>query len=251
MNYYCINLKSAENRKRHIQKQADAASIKVIFIDAVEGENLDVCNVPSYNRDKRLRYMQEMGPNEVACCLSHRLALEAFLSDPHPFGVVLEDDALFDTSIDSAIQRLVANIEGFDIFKLESRDSKGRVVAGGGKSRRIFLPLKASNGATAILYTKSGARKILETLTHFHVPFDTLLGFSWKADVLCIACWPPLIKEDRCYPSTIGGCTESQRVCGVYPWLVARHERVTHSIMKRLYFFRVKSAIKINKNFVQ
>lgn len=239
MNYYCINLKSATTRKCKISEQAQAASIDIIFIEAIEGSRLDINAIASYNKSKRSRYMYDMEPNEIACTLSHRLALETFLNDPHPYCVVLEDDAIFTESIDADIANLLHRVKGFDLLKLESRDSKGYEI-GQVDGTRIMLPLKGGNGATGILYTKSGARKLLASLEDFYFPFDTHIGLSWESRLVCAACWPALIAEDKSSQSNIGGRTASKRKPGLYPWMLARYERVAHSLMKRVHCLIIK-----------
>lgn len=240
--YYCINLSSAEDRKAKIQALARQASIDIEFVEAVEGRSLDISSVASYDRRKRTRYMEDMEPNEIACSLSHRLALQTFLAGSSPFGVILEDDAVFSPMIDSEIGRVLDSARGFDLLKLESRDDKG-IRVDGRDEPYLFLPLKASNGATAILYTREGARKVLESLNVFHHPFDTHLGFGWRLGLICVACWPPLVKEDRSLQSTISGRKKSKRRYGFRSWLIARSERITHSIMKRFYYLKVKSRV--------
>jgi len=239
VNYYCINLKSATTRKCKISEQAQAASIDIIFIEAIEGKSLDINAIASYNKFKRSRYMYDMEPNEIACTLSHRLALETFLNDPYPYCVVLEDDAIFPESIDADIANLLDSVKGFDLLKLESRDAKGYEI-GQVDGTRIMLPLKGGNGATGILYTKSGARKLLASLEDFYFPFDTHIGLSWGSRLLCAACWPSLIVEDKSSQSNIGGRTASKRKPGLYPWMLARYERVVHSLMKRIHCLVIK-----------
>lgn len=239
MNYYCINLKSATIRKCKISEQAKDASIDIIYIEAIEGKNLDINAISSYNKLKRSRYMYDMEPNEIACTLSHRLALEKFLDDPYPYCVVLEDDAIFPESIHADIANLLDKVKGFDLLKLESRDAKGYEI-GQVDGTRIMLPLKGGNGATGILYTKSGARKLLASLEDFYFPFDTHIGLSWESRLLCAACWPSLIAEDKRSQSSIGGRTGTKRKPGLYPWMLARYERVVHSLMKRIHFLVIK-----------
>lgn len=239
MNYYCINLKSATTRKCKISEQAQAASIDIIFIEAIEGSSLDINATSSYNKLKRSRYMYDMEPNEIACTLSHRLALETFLNDPYPYCVVLEDDAIFPESIDADIAHLLDKVKGFDLLKLESRDSKGYEIGQVGGTR-IMLPLKGGNGATGILYAKSGACKLLASLEDFYFPFDTHIGLSWQSRLLCAACWPSLIAEDKNSQSNIGGRVGSKRKPGLYSWMRARYERVAHSLMKRIHCLVIK-----------
>lgn len=246
MNYYCINLKSAITRKRQISERARNASIDIVFIEAVEGSTLNITAISSYNRLKRSRYMYDMEPNEIACTLSHRLALETFLTDPYPFCVVLEDDAVFQNRINSDIATLLRMVKGFDLLKLESRDSKGYEL-GSVDGTRIMFPLKAGNGATGILYSKSGARKLLESLEDFYFPFDSHIGHLCGPDFLCAACWPPLIREDKQSQSNIGGRKGTKRKPGFYPWLLARYDRVAHSVLKRLCFIKQRKSIQIER----
>lgn len=138
VNYYCINLASADIRKARIQAQANLASIEIRFIDAVEGTSLDIEKVAFYDRQVRRRYLKDMEPNEIACSLSHRLALEAFLADACDFGVVLEDDAIFKPSIGADVERILKRVTGFDAIKLESRDNRGIKIGGG--SLNCFYP---------------------------------------------------------------------------------------------------------------
>lgn len=238
LNYYCINLESAVARRQRIEELARKASIQVQFIRAIEGETITPAKTACYDRKRRLRYMRDMEPNEIACTLSHKLALQAFLDDPFPFAVIMEDDATFGETVAHDISRLIQQIRGFDLLKLESRDSRG-LTLGEIEGRRIFLPLKASNGTTAILYTKQGAQRLIAGLERFHHPIDTHIGFAWGMGILSAACWPPLITEDTRQSSTIRGRAESKRLQGIGPWFISRTERMTHSVMKRLFFLFV------------
>ena len=236
MNVYCISLRSAASRRAAIAARAGAASIEPVFLDAVEGRALSVDAVASYNGRRRRRYLDDMEANEIACTLSHRNALTAFLNDPYPYCVILEDDAVFGETLQADILRLVERITGFDIIKLECRSPRGLTVGWIGTTR-IFLPLKASHGSTGILYSKPGAEKVLRSLDSFHLPFDTHLGQLCRRDFVCVACWPPLITEDARCASSIGGRRLSKRRAGIAAWFRARRERVVHSVSKRWCMF--------------
>jgi GR25 family glycosyltransferase involved in LPS biosynthesis len=67
--FICINLDRAPERRRAMETKARHAGIELQFIQAIDGSELNLDDVPGYDRKGRLQYAQDLKPGEVACVL--------------------------------------------------------------------------------------------------------------------------------------------------------------------------------------
>ncbi len=244
--FYCINLKRDAQRREKMLETAATRGIDLHFIDATEGSAIAVENAATlgYDRQTRLSAFADMKKNEIACLLSHKRALQAFLAGPQAFAVVLEDDAALADDFSSAIESLTRKVMHWDIIKLECRrpNPKGLTIAPVDDSRQIYIPLD-SEGTTGLLYNRAGAEKTLASLSAFSQAFDTHLGFAWKYDLRIASVFPSLVWERRDDVSSIG---TRQREHGGKSWR-ARWLRIQHSLRKRLHAQRLHQEITVQR----
>lgn len=247
---FCINLERDVHRRRTMEQIAAEHSFPFEFIDAVAGAEIspDQFEQFGYDRNARNRAYADLEKNEVACLLSHKKALNRFLEGNDEYCVVLEDDAGLSPDFDEAVSYLTQRVTGWDLIKLEcrTRSPQGYPIMKLEISHPLILfsPLRSSLGATGILYSREGARKLLHSLSRFHHAFDTHLGFGWKYDLHAAEVFPSLVYERKDGLSSIGGRTGKTRRKSPQAWLLARQERMIHSFMKRVFALRAKRAIR-------
>lgn len=247
VDYYCINLPSAIARRETISQQASAAGIEIIFVEAVLGSDVDVESCKYYDRKRRLKYDDDLFPNEVACFLSHRKALIDFYNSSADYAVVLEDDAGFDSDMPQKVQELINKVQGFDALNLY-KENCGSVLK---KCvdldfASILVHSKLTFRAVGYLYTKKGVAKLLTSLDNFYQPIDTHIGFSWRYNLTLAGVEPSIIQHRDHKQSTIGDRENSQRF-SLKNKVNCRLERVAESLSKRLWAFVVAARIQLKK----
>ncbi len=246
--YYCINRRTDIERRRKMEKIAGKRAIAINFVEAVEGcdINYDLSEKYGYNRRNRKKIFNDLEKNEIACVLSHKKALELHLKSPHEYCVIFEDDAFVSKDFKRILDILTHSITGWDIIKLESRTEhpRGLKIARIDTRHHLIAPFKGSFGATGILYSRDGARKILQSLSEFTHAYDTHIGFCWRYGIYMAEITPSIVYERNDDVSTIGGRATNKRRPGLSAWLHARIERVQHSLMKRVFAFHTRSVIR-------
>jgi glycosyl transferase family 25 len=238
--YLCVNLARAPERKAFMQAQADEFGIELEFIDAVDGQKIDIAEVADYAHEERLKYAPDLKPNEVACVLSHKMALRQFLESDADAAVVLEDDAVLGANLVAFVEAAVSLPFEWDAINLENRNAKPLQPAlahlpGSSVCASAWL----SKGATAYLYSRKGAESILKALSPFRHTYDVKLGMYWKHGFTFLCANPPVVKEVR-MPSTIDslGATTQRFHRKNLTWrqtIRFRLERITGEFSKEIY----------------
>ena len=104
--YYVLNLDRSEKRMDEFKAAFDATNLTVERIPAIDGSLIDT---NSFANDSVCR--NEMGRSiqkgEVGCFLSHKKALEKFLTTEAKYAVVFEDDAVPDNEFNDIINEIV------------------------------------------------------------------------------------------------------------------------------------------------
>ncbi len=202
---YCINLQDAGARRALMEEQFAQISFPAQFIEAVDGRALDIASVKEYDRKARLRYGADLAPNEIACALSHKRALETFLASGNAFGVVLEDDVKLAGDFETAIRDLLGREAKWDVvrFHLARKNKRPLKVRKLNDRYDLIVPFNATHGLLGSIYTKQGAAKAAKSLERFHLAADTHLGETFRNSLVTAALSPPLVFE-RDIVSTIG-----------------------------------------------
>lgn len=177
--YLCINLPQSEDRRCSISEQAQKIGLDVQFVEAIAGKDLPP-HVPDYDREERLkRYSYDLTPNEIACVLSHRKALCAFLESKAEYAVIMEDDALLDPNIKEGVSEIIQQLHGWEAVKLYEdaectlypleNNAEGVLV-------HAVMPRKLLWGAVGWLYSRSAAKKLVEAMQTFSLAADAQIG---------------------------------------------------------------------------
>jgi glycosyl transferase family 25 len=237
--YLCINLERSPDRRAAMEWQARAHAIPLTFVTAVDGRTLNIGKVPEYDRKRRLAFASDLRPNEIACALSHKKALEVFMASGAEAAVILEDDAVLYAGFKEFVDRVVALPIAWDAVSLENRKQKPLWPALATFDNGLGLHATGwvSFGSAGWLYSRAGAAKVLNSLARFHNAFDTHLGYFWSHGFEVLSAFPPVIGSEE-GPSTIDEGIAQREVreknLTALQWVRWRAKRIEHELRKRL-----------------
>jgi glycosyl transferase, family 25 len=237
--YFCINLERAPDRRALMEDEARRAGISLRFIRAVDGSQLDVDAASGYDLQGRLRHAPGLKANEVACALSHKAALTAFLESGASSAVVLEDDAIFSDRFRDFVNAVAASKVPWSAVNLENRNGKLlkpaliRFDCGVGLHASAWL----SAGAIGWLYSREGAERMVRSLNKFRHAYDTHIGLFWRHGITPLCAHPPVVSASG-MPSTIvekgTTITFAQKELSFPQFVRARRERIEHEVRKEI-----------------
>lgn len=196
METFVINLESSKKRLKLISLQLHSLQISFKVIKAVDGKNLPSNYTNFYSQDKnKNEYYKPLSNGEIACVLSHKLALETFLKSNEKHLLLLEDDALIDSKIKSFIDQAL-NTPNWDLIKLytgkKPKHLKNKIRLS--NELELGLPKKIPNSNLGQLITRAGATKILKYYEQFYQPADISLQAWWEHDLRVLMCSPNLVE---------------------------------------------------------
>lgn len=179
INIYYINMDSAVARREAAEQQALSHGLDIQRVPAVIGRELTESDLVGFDAQKRRKeYHFDMTMGEHACTMSHLKALRRFLESDADMGVVLEDDFVLHPRFKEGLRWAVEHTEGWQVMKLFTEDGKlypTQVESADGNWRLVF-PKKILWVAVGYLYTREGARRVLEGFRRYWVPFDVQLA---------------------------------------------------------------------------
>ena len=223
---YVINLDSSTKRLDEFYAAFDKIRLKIEKISAVDGKLIDI---ETFSDDNLCRKQMGRGlqPGEVGCYLSHKKAIEQFLSTDAPYAIVFEDDAIpnvgFEKTVTTIIEKFLKHNNSAAAVNLGAMDFKysSKVLAINGNILRCThrFPMLA----TAVLWTRNGAKTFLECALPITMPYDNFLRYLFSGSNTAFSIQPPVI-----------------RFSGVESDIAARNENIRRSARNRskLYFYR-------------
>ena len=207
---YFINLDRSVDRREEIEAELRAVGIEAERVAGFDGAAGYKANEIAYKPWLRNLIGSPLSPGEIGCSESHRRALRRLVESAAPFGVILEDDALLAPDFGQAIESIVAETAGWETIRLEWR--KQGILADPGVSlpsgHHLVVPSNMTFGSTAMLYTRRGAMRALQSLDRGYYQtvdahFGALCGLGFRYFQLS----PPIASE-RVGVSLIGARPE-------------------------------------------
>lgn len=250
--FLAISLQSSSERRRRLKEFACRAGIDLSLVPAVTGDDVAQMELGFDRERRRKEFSVDLLPTELACMESHLRCLRMFLGSPHTHCVVLEDDASFGPVLPSAVSRLIRTVTGWDFVKLWTPGSNwplGRVV-GVDCSLEVVYPKNLSRDALAILYSREGARRVLERMGRYWMAFDTQLGYVCCRDgVVGVGVSPPLCEPSPDLPSSIDAMGRRARAVppSVKQLVYHRVQRLLNSWYKRRLYHEVRRAVRFRE----
>ena len=193
---YVINLDRSKKRMSEFSEAFSGTNLKVERIAAVDGNSI---NIKSFADDYLCR--KEMGrsiqPGEVGCFLSHKKALERFLSTDSEYAIVFEDDAIpvddFKATLESVIEKFLQNNKKTAAINLGALDFKYSSPVMPIKNNILRCAHRFPMLATAVLWTRSGANRFLEHASSVTMPYDNFLRFLFSGTNSVFSIQPAII----------------------------------------------------------
>lgn len=175
---FYINLDRATARRDSIESQVAQLGLNFTRISATSGDNLDPERLKCYDRQARLKeFPFDLIPNEHACIQSHLRALEAFLQTDAPYGLICEDDCVFEPNFREGLEYAITKTSGWEVLRLHSDYGKRTTIipASKGAPFDLAFPSKVIYIAVCLLYTRKGAQAILDGFKTYSTAYD----FHW------------------------------------------------------------------------
>lgn len=239
--HLCINVPGEEDRRARMSNQAQKLEITLTFVNGVDGRQARMDDFPGFDGTKRQRFQAKpITKAELACTASHERALKTFLADDADFAVVLEDNAQINPRYLATIANIARAVDGFDVIRLERRKAyKTKYRAFAGENYTLYAEPNVGNGATGMLYSRMGARKVLKSLERYWYAFDTHLGFFWRHKLNIFVVHGSLVERSQTRSlidtySPERTATPAHRA-SLPVYLAARGERLLHEVMKHIF----------------
>ena len=190
-----INLKRSPERRAHVEAEFGKAGMPIEFIQAIDGKTMSSEELRAAAGSAQWDYLGcPLFPTEVACSLSHRLAMLTVIDRGWPRALVVEDDVQLPPDFADLLARALAVDVDWDMLKLGGlrlKRAKGRVLA-----RRDDLVLARLQvptlGGFAYVVTARGAGKIANGMIPIQAPYDFYIQRNWAIglDVCDLLAYP-------------------------------------------------------------
>jgi GR25 family glycosyltransferase involved in LPS biosynthesis len=214
MNIYYINLDRSPERREKIESCLNKYDLQYRRVRAVDANDLSeneisTCHDPKYNP---YGYFSNLKKAEIACFLSHKKALQEFLSTSQDeFVVILEDDAEFicdPKPVFRAIEnKIKAACEPILIKLFSRRDNKTSSLINLTPEIELAVPVVCPLNTSAQIFNRSGALQFLESTDRICLPIDVRLQFADDMPLLVLQTRPNLV---RGFAEEVGGSTIAQ-----------------------------------------
>jgi len=186
MQLYVINLERSVERFERICAQFSQFRLDFTRIKAIDAH--DLSDEQYFAVQNANIWTQALTRGEIACFLSHAKALETFIADNVPYGVIFEDDVLLGQSAQKwlhtskwLIKIMQQTGEEIDIVKLETSGKKlwlGQQwsIQQEGEEGFSLAKIKSTHiMAASYLISRQAAMRLLELMQQKAAPFDHFL----------------------------------------------------------------------------
>jgi glycosyl transferase family 25 len=202
---YAINLARSQDRWDALRASADAFSIDIRRVEAVEGKLLAPEELTDLDETNFRRWHGKIPlPAEIGCYFSHIRALETIIAENEPFAVIIEDDVEFTPEF-LPFLAAARKLAGWDIIKLVNHRTNSyrnfhTLGAGFTIGRCMHGPLGSS---AAYIVTLEGAKRLLTAIKPMYLPYDVALERGWAGSYEIFTTNKPVVALSEILISTI------------------------------------------------
>ena len=223
---HVINLDSATTRWRHMIAAFQATEMRLVRVDAVDGNSMELSRDQLDCAGYRRRHGREINIFEVACYLSHLKALAAFLNDTRDeHTLILEDDVAPASDLDLVVREALKFSDRWSVLRLSGL-SRGRPLEVKRLSveRSLHVNMARVKGAGAYIINRTAARCFVDRLLPMTVPYDHAMDREWFWGLKAACVLPfPISQTDRRFRSSIQHNSqpklgEARRLRTTYPY---------------------------------
>jgi len=189
-----ISLKHSTERRSKAAQELANTKLDWRFIDAVNGANLNLEQVP-YQPSKVKRLLGfEMTPKEIGCYLSHMACWRACVDIGKP-TLIFEDDFVIQPHLEEVLETLCLDFKFWDIIRLQALIDSSDLLVKKFKDFSLVQNLDDPLGATAYMVNPRSALQLLSTSTDIFEPLDHFIEHVEKHGLKIFAIKP--------YPVTV------------------------------------------------
>ena len=223
---YVINLDSSKTRLNEFETAFKETNFDIERISAVDGNLIDIA---AFSDDDQCQKQMGRGiqPGEVGCYLSHKKAIEKFLSTDAAYAIVFEDDAIpnegFEDAITTIIEKFLKHNNSAAAINLGAYDFKYSSKVLPINNNMLRCTHRFPMLATAVLWTRYGAKTFLDKASPITMPYDNFLRYLFSGTNRAFSIQPPIVLFS-----------------GIESEIAARNENIRRSARNRskLYFYR-------------
>ncbi|WP_210797728.1 glycosyltransferase family 25 protein [Pseudoalteromonas ostreae] len=198
---FLINLARSTERLANSQRQLAAHGLSFERIDAIDGAMLtqaqkEINYSPSLNKQT---YHYPLSAGQIGCYLSHRKAWQTIVDRKLDYAIVLEDDFILDSSIDSAIKNIEQLPFAWQLIKLSAYQNRTRKIAYQVPlqfEQKLVIHKKLMTGCCASAISYQGAKQLLAATKTFARPVDCDLQHIWETKVAGYSLLPYPFSQD-------------------------------------------------------
>lgn len=187
MKTYIIHVKSATERRAHIEEQLVGRNLQPEFV--VEGDlneltpiQLDTYFVGNY---------RQQPAGATSCAFKHLEAYRKMVENNISLALILEDDIVLEKGFDDLLRRIHREIENHKLsnFLISIEDSYARYVKGSQREKgKCLYPMMSGRFAGAYIVDLAFAKTVYVTTTinKCHIPIDLYHNECAKAGLINI-----------------------------------------------------------------
>ncbi|MBO5782289.1 MAG: glycosyltransferase family 25 protein [Opitutales bacterium] len=235
-----INLNSDTERLSRIAERLRRMGLDYVRMSAVEGKSLEITG-RIFNEAAFRRNMGKFtNKNEIACYLSHYEALKLFLQSGKKYGLILEDDMVFNSDFRKILESVLSLDFRWDFIKFNAASDKGLgnvKVCGLFGKYKLVASLFSKKKSGAYIVNRKAAGNLVEKLLPMTVPFDHEMVKFYKYGIRQYSVFPSPSEEEK-KGSSIGGYGKKKSKLPFYKRASVFFYRYFYIVPLRLLYFR-------------
>ncbi|PPE05615.1 glycosyltransferase family 25 protein [Holospora curviuscula] len=207
INTYIINLDRGKERwERMMLQLAQFSTFHIQRISGVDGKHENISHI-RVNSKKSIQYFgQPLSVGTIGCYLGHVRAWEMFCHSQHAYGLILEDDALFNPPLLLYVLNRLGALHTSSFEKKERVDwdicsfqlnHRGMPLPIGHfeKGYQLCTYLTSVTGAGAYVLTKRGAHGLLSKAFPIVLPVDHYYTKSHQLNLRFVGVEPRIVTQ--------------------------------------------------------
>lgn len=236
-----INLDRATKRLSDMKFRCESIGINYVRISAVDGKSYKYTEEEYDEKRYKLCVGKKTNPCEIGCYLSHYNAINLFLNSGKKYGIILEDDAVFNPDFVEIVNELVKISTFWDFVKFNTARDGGAFnipVKNLNKNYKLYASLFPKVFSAAYMINRKAAQSLSEKLLPMFVPFDHEMVKFWKYDIRQFSVFPSPVKvmyED----SYIGGYGGGVSKFPFYKRISVLVYRIYVQVLRTINFYKL------------
>lgn len=184
---YVVSLKRELARREHTVRELGREGIRFEFVDAVDGKEL--------RADERIS--RSLGvpivSGDIACTMSHGLAMKTMLAHGHERALIVEDDVWLAPGFAQTIGKLLSAPVSWEFLKLAGFWAPSYTKCVEHHGYRFIWPEIASLSGQGYVITAAGANKFIPFTQPADDIFDLLVQQVWRTKIDLVEVLPRLV----------------------------------------------------------